>query len=282
MKFFNLIVALLACFLLNSCEVINPDEKIPTYVHIDSFSFVPTPNTGTSSQKITTAWVYFDTEPVGVFELPATFPILMDKPGKLTVTPGIMYSGLSNAQTQYPFFLSDTMTISPATASGSVINFIPKTRYISDSLLKIVIEDFEEGNSFLTVGGDTGLVRVSDPSLVFEKNYAGYIHFANNKLSENIMSKSFTARVESFLELNYKCSLPFEVGLQSTNASGQYFTAYLYGFKPRSEWNKVYVGLQDFITQYPNKEYRVVIRVGPFDGSTGYVSLDNLKVITKK
>ena len=266
-----------------SCNIVNPAEKIPTYIQIDSFQFVPTNNTGSSSHKITSAWVYFDNQTVGVFDLPATVPILAESKGVVLVIPGVTFSGINNIQTQYPYYLSDTLTIVPGV--GKVVNFIPETKYLADTILNSVIVDFETGVGFNRVIGDTEIVVVEDPNLVFEGSKSGYIYLDNKSYSENIMLQGFSdPRAESFLEMDYKCSLPFEVGLQTTNATGQLFTQYIYGFKPRTTWNKVYMGFNEFVSAFPNKQYRVVIRVGSLGGDpvTGFVSLDNIKVFTKR
>lgn len=278
MKFLKALgLVLVAIGFYSSCNVINPKESVPTYVHIDSFKFVPNPNDGTSSHNITSVWAYYNYILLGVFDLPVNIPILIDKPGKLLLIPGITYSGLNDVQTSYPFYTGDTSTISPSPTN--VINYTPTTQYIDKSQMHIINEDFELGNSFNFVDGDTSMIRVSDPSLVFEGSYAGYIYLNNQTLSENVLSTPFNAPAQCFLELNYRGTLPFEIGVQSTNSSGQLFAQYNYGFRPRSQWTKVYVGLQDFINEYPNKTYRIMVRVISANPTQGFVSFDNFKVI---
>ena len=58
------------------CNIINPHEQTPTYIHVDSFVFqynsaVPF----TTSHDIRTVWAYYNNNPVGTFDLPATFPV---------------------------------------------------------------------------------------------------------------------------------------------------------------------------------------------------------------
>jgi hypothetical protein len=64
--------------------------------------------------------------------------------------------------------------------------------------------------------------------------------------------------------------------------SGTFSPQYLFGYKPRSDWNKVYIGLQDFIGANPDEIYKIIVKVQPGGTATGYVSFDNLKVITRK
>ncbi len=267
-----------ACF-WGSCDIINPEEQQPTYVRIDSFAFEPGVNTGTSSQRITSVWAYLNGQILGAFDLPATIPVLADEPSELLLRAGVMYGGISDILIPYPFFRGDTMTLTPT--PGEIINFTPKTRYFSEDLLNFINEDFELGNSFTLVYGDTTLERTSDPSLVFEGDFSGHIEFNNHKFAEYVMTTSFTSSgsAGTFAEINYRGSLPFDVGITTTNSGGQAVSQYLFTYRAREDWNKVYVGMQDFINAYPNRPYRLLIRVYSAEPTQGYVSLDNIKVV---
>ena len=281
MRLLSSILIFFGFLIITSCEMINPEEQVPTYLHIDSFNFQKTPNTGTASQNITSVWVYFEGERVGVFDLPATVPILADAVGKVSVLPGVTYSGIKDILTPYVFFLSDTMTLTPA--PGQIVSWTPTTQYMEEEYLNIFNVDFEAGgNPFTQFDGDTSLQVVTDPNLVFEGNASGYIYLDNMSRSENMLLQQFFADKEAYIELNYRGTLDFEVGLQSTTAGGQPFTQYVFGYKARPDWNKVYIGLQDFISANPGKAYRVVIKVAPGSPSTGFVLIDNLKVIFRK
>lgn len=262
-----------------SCEMINPEEKVPTYVHIDSFKFNPTPNTGTASQDITTVWAYFEGRLVGSFDLPATFPVIADEPGLLQLRAGVVYSGIKNVLVPYPHFTIDTFTLHPS--PGNMVTVTPQVQYYSDTVINFLNEDFELLNGFTKVVGDTGVVRTNNPDYVFEGVYSGAIFFENDSLSENVMTQSFTAPIaNSFVELNYKSTLHFDVGLQSTTNNGTAFVQYIFTYRPNSEWTKIYIGLQDFISQYPNRSYRLAVRVHTPNRTDGYVLLDNVKIVT--
>jgi len=284
MKFFGFILCFFAIFSFHSCEIINPEEKVPTYVHVDSFQFVNTNNTGTASHKITNVMAFLDYAPLGTFNLPADIPILLDKPGSLLLMPAVQYSGMSTNIVAYPFYTADTSTITPNPGQRAVV--APKTGYWNDSTLKFTIENFEAGNSFTNLEGQT-LIRTDDPQYVFEGNYGGVILLNDTSWGVNIMSASFQAptigsnKAEVYLEMNYKCSVPFVVGLQTSEGSSEVIS-YLFGFNPRDTWNKVYVGLEEFLTAYPNKSYRVIVRVAKDKAGTDYVAFDNFKVVSRK
>lgn len=280
------VLVIIACSLLSfaGCEIINPAEKVPTYVHVDSFQFISSPGTGTASHKITNVLAYLDYAPLGTFDLPADIPILADKPASLMLMPAIQFSGMADRIVAYPFYQADTSTLIPA--AGKRITLSPVTRYFQDSLLNFTTEDFEAGNAFVNLEGDT-MVRSSDPQYVYEGNWGGVILLKDTAFATNILSTSFSMptigsnKAEVYLEMNYKCSVPFVVGLQTSDGSSD-IVNFLYGFNARSSWNKVYIGLEEFLTAYPNRSYRVIVRVAKDKAGEDYVAFDNFKVVSRK
>lgn len=271
--------------LSTGCNLINPAEKVPTYVHVDSFSFnVNDPSKeGTARQNINCAWVYFNNQAIGVFDLPVTIPIMTDGPGQVQLIPGVIVSGLKDYNTQYAFFKSATTDIQAS--PGNIIQYKPQTSYVTDAIFQWK-EDFETGNTFIPVNDqsttDSTIVRVTDKSQVFEGAAAGYIYMdATHYESENISNNSFPiSQGRSFLEIHYKGNTSFQVGLQ-TIVSGSIDYEYIIGLKAKDTWNKVYVDLSQFTSERKGTAYRIMIKSGLDEGLTnGYVLLDNLKIIS--
>jgi hypothetical protein len=285
MRLLSFIIAALGLMMWGSCNIINPEEKTPTYVRVDSFRFLPQNYSlyGTSSHKITSVWAYFNNQLIGSFDLPATFPVIADKPGQLLLYPGIDFNGLKDLESTYPFYTFDSLTLNPQ--PGQVITPDAKTGYTTSAKM-VWREDFELGNSFSKFNGDTGLVKTTDPANVFEGSGAGYILLKNaNGISENISSNNpafqATAGQNIFLELNYKCSIPFQVGLEADYTNGNISTEYIGGVNAKDTWNKIYINLNDFVNAHSGANYHVIIRASLDNGvSSGWVLVDNLKVIT--
>lgn len=281
MKLLRLLILFFVGILtIESCNIVNPAEPVPTYVHIDSFAFQPTPTLGTSSHKITSVWVYFEGKTIGAFPLPCNIPIITSKPGQLMVRPGVTVDGVSDIQTPYFEYLKDTSTIQAK--PGETINYLPTTGYVDDSLLNLVNQDFESGNPFQKMDGDSGILVTSFPSNVFEGTYSGILTLDSLEYSVNLLQTGFYAKYNPFVELNYKNTVPFTVGLQTTNNNGQTVVQYLAGFNPKTEWNKVYISIIDFVNQFQNREYRLVIRAVNTTDKQVYVALDNIKIISLK
>ena len=286
MKVKVLIAAMLIGCFVQSCNIINPAEKIPTYIRIDSVT-VKTDNytkTGSTSSKITSAWVYANNSLVGVFDVPARVPILIDGNSIVTIAPGISINGLKDFQAVYPFYSFDTFSVAPS--PGNIIPRASKVQYTDIAQFKWM-EDFETGSKFQEINAyideDTSLVRVTESSKVFEGKASGYIYLNSAHTKSEIINIDDIniTKGEAYLEINYKCSIPFEVGLQTTKSASIVYE-YIAGAKATDTWKKLYIGLSDFTSRNQGPIYHVMIKTVLPDGTTeGFVSVDNLKVISK-
>jgi hypothetical protein len=52
------------------------ENAVPAYIYIPAFSLTTKTGEGTTSQKITDAWVYVDGQINGVFQMPITLPVV--------------------------------------------------------------------------------------------------------------------------------------------------------------------------------------------------------------
>ncbi len=269
------------------CDVINPSEPVPTYVKIDSFSFKQTKpqEEGPVSTAITSVWMYYNNDPVGVFDLPCNVPVITEgDQGIISVAPAIALNGLYDLQPQYTFYSFDTVTLK--TNPGNVFEYTPTTSYITSAVFQYK-EDFELGNSFSPyiegAIGDTSIVQTSDATKVHSGSRSGYIYVdKTNTYSEIITTSPFDITDgEAYLELNYKCSIPFEIGMYNTLDNGFEALSYFVGVNPTGTWKKIYIDLATYTSTYLGKDFKLLIKCGLPDGySDGYVLLDNIKVVS--
>src|SRR5687767_2026929 len=93
-SFFTLlIISFLVSIPFTGCD---KEEPVPSYIHIDSISLNSIYSTqGTSDHKITDAWVFVNEQYVGVYELPATFPVLYEGTQNIRIKAGIKKNGIS-------------------------------------------------------------------------------------------------------------------------------------------------------------------------------------------
>lgn len=262
---------------MQNCNIINPKETTPTYIHIDSFRTPPN-----FSHKITAVWVYYNNSPIGVFDLPATFPVMATGTGKLLFAPGVPVDGQYSQMTNYPFYTQDTLSINAQ--PGGVITYQPFTNYYP-TLKMYTISNFDNGvTGFSKAAGNIAIQYGNVDSLSFDGGYGAiYLNaVGDSSVDSTVNTFSIPAGVPAFIEFNYRTTVPFQLGLEGTLAglvsTGPYFLA---GVKPYDQWQKFYLNAQAFATQYNATYYHFYIKSSLGQGQTsGRMLIDNIKLIT--
>ncbi len=269
--------------LITSCEVFDKDEKIPSYIHIDKFDFTTTSEQGSSSNKITDAWVYIDDQVIGAFELPVTFPVLWEGTHTITVKPGIKLNGIAGARAIYPFYkpFSKSITLYP----DSIIKIAPTSSF-SDAAKIVWYEAFEDGGITLekTYRSDTNIFKTSDITKRFEGDYSGIVNMdADHEFFEIKSSTSYILPQGGsavFLELNYKCNQEFSVGVFA-NTPSQSLQSEVLIINKSDTWNKIYVNLTGRVSANSDAiNYNVFF--GAFksaDVAVPEILLDNIRLV---
>lgn len=266
----------------SACNIINPKEQVPTYVHIDSFRVVTNSKfTNLSySHDINNVWVYCNNNLVGEFDLPATFPVIVSDTGHLTLAAGVSENGQNNLVLQYPFYVYDNSTLTAH--PGKVINYTPTTTYYSN-ITTNVISNFEGGIYFAQCGGDQG-ISIAPDSLAYEGHGAGVIYLkavGDSSIDSSVSSFTIPINTQAYVEFNYRSTIPFFIGIQANLStlisSTQY---YLAGIAPSSTWGKFYLNVSDFASKYQATSYTFYIKAVLGDGQTsGRLLIDNIQLI---
>ncbi|MCC7302913.1 MAG: hypothetical protein IT233_09735 [Bacteroidia bacterium] len=265
--------------LLQGCSLFDKDEPVPAYISIPAIQLTTDyPNQGSSSHKIVDAWVYVDNNPVGTFELPAKFPVIAtDGTHKITIYAGIKMNGISTLRIKYPFY--DEYTGDHVLTAGQVTTITPTVAYTSSSTFPWR-EDFESaGHTFIDTFTIARLTQVTD--VVFEGNKSGHVHlntdtFACELRSAPLLTVPAGGRAV-FLELNYKCSHSFNVGIVNSNL--EHLISLV--VNKSENWNKIYINLTGEINYPPAttnpKIYLTMMK--PSNISTADFWFDNVKLV---
>lgn len=280
-KHFFLSIFLVTSFI--SCELYNPAEPIPAYIHIEKIDLATGFGQGSDSHKITDAWVYIDEQLVGCFELPATFPVLYEGSHQVKITAGIKVNGIAATRSPYPFFNSVTQAVD--LQKGTTVNLSATVSYTAFSDFDFM-EDFEGTGIAVdsSAGSDTTLQRLFSPNPnVFEGDASGIAYInANNSFFECISSSAVVlpkGGANVFLELNYKCNHPFIVGVIAQPP--YYLKSGSLTFNPSDTWNKTYVYLTPLVSGSSATSFKIffgmVRRAGDAD-SLAFM-LDNIKLV---
>lgn len=272
--------------LLWQCDIINPDEATPAYLQIDEFAFATQAGQGSSHQKITEVWVFINGEFLGVYDLPATLPVLAFGPTVVRLEAGIRDNGISSTPEIYPFY--EPFTANLNLEAGITTRISPSTRYVDDAKFGF-IEDFEDGRPRIFVEqltGDTPIERIQTG--VFEGAYSGHLVLTKEGnpvvelASGNNFSDLTSGGVYVYLEVTYKSDAAVAWGIVGPGdpilGPEGFFDL---GFTPNDDWNKIYFNLSQTVFDANQDTYKIGLQAFLLDTSpdTANVYLDNIKLV---
>ncbi len=271
-----LFLSLFSIISFYSCDIINPDEDIPGYIQIDKITVENDPK----SLNLTDVWINIDGNLLGVYELPAKFPVLSTGRHNIMVRAGIKVNGIAASRSFYPFFSSyqiDTV-IQPETT----IKLNPTIKY-RDDINIVWSEDFEQNGTSLeeTQNSDASITLVT--SDVFDGNYSGGIFLNQNDSvfeCKTIDPYILPNNCPVFLEMNYKNDNEFYVGLYIYTHT-QVFQNPIIIINKSQEWNKIFIDMASTVNNYPDAiRFRVFIgEIKNNDVTNSEIYLDNLKLL---
>jgi hypothetical protein len=285
-------LGLLALLLTNSCNLINPDEPIPSYVHIEDYSVITDlENQGTAQHNIFDVWVVHNGIIIATVPIPCTVPVLQEKGNIVTIFPGIKENGTSTNRSIYPFFdgIELDLDFNPGAidsffASDIAFQYKPATKFLW-------LEDFEnETVSLQEINPDSApFQRIKNPNKVFEGNASLQVILTEKDSLLSLQSfnffpgSDFNIGSPTFLEIHYKNEANLQIGFayKSANNIIQYDQPHLY-LRESDEWKKVYVKMTDQVAlladQAGIKVYFAALL--PNDKEQAEILIDNIKLIT--
>ena len=282
--------------LVPSCT--DKEEPIPAYLHIPLIELeVPADGTqGSNAHDILDAWVYVNGQLIGVFEMPATIPILSSGSSRINVFAGVKDNGLTNKRIRYPFYRSfDTdMDLTP----GTVDTLVPKIVYNQNAKFSW-LEDFEDGSISLEKSGNfttvDSLYITENPADVYAYNgttnlrsgaadIPGGAHiFENRTVQSYALPRSGQ---DVYLELNFKCNTEIVIGLYpvTSNVVQEFPLVNLYSTLDEfgeMQWKKVYISLVADVNNpaYTGAEFKPFISAQTNKAQESKLFFDNIKLV---
>ena len=282
-----LVICLMTCF---SCNLINPAEELPGYIHIPRFEFSSQPGLGSSSENITEIWVYSDAQFIGAYDLPADVPVVNNGNTLMSFRAGIRTNGISNTREAYPFYTTDDRQLNIVDLETDTI--VPDFTYIENIADPALLDDFD-GGTLLVEESDSQveMTTTQDPEDVFEGSGSGKVVIGADQTI--FRAQSFDTFMDlpnnrrTFVELDYKCNNSFGIGLYSYRSDGSRDKNLALILVPTTnengeeEWNKVYIDLLEITSSTPNAtHYELYIESLKDEGVTEAVMFfDNLKIL---
>ena len=250
--------------LFSSCEVINPDEKVPAFIHIDKISVDAHIGQGTDSADIADAWIYINSEYIGAYQLPATIPILKEGTQDIEIRSGVIINGIASTRTINPFYLYQTKTVNLIPDSIIPLSvkteYNPSVKFVWNSLGQ---EGFEEGGITIdSAKGSTSKIFKTNTE-VYEGGFSGQIHLdKDHKIYIGQSTEKFhlpTGGKAVVLEIHCKnVSNHFVIGMFVEEQGGNIRIVNHLVVNPGSKWKKLYVNFTELVSHYPQaKSFRV-------------------------
>lgn len=269
---------LLFPFLISSCDYINPEEGTPAFIAIDTALLSTIAHSeGPNNHNISDVWVSVNGDFIGVFELPAKFPVLQEGSANIFIAAGIKNNGIAASRVRYPFytrFQIDTILIPAQT-----ITLTPTFQYYPEAIQWF--EDFEDPGISLdtTYFSD---VAIND-STTNGSTVASIIMKGDKDDFQAVSISQFTFPEPSaalYLEMDYKCNQQFIFGL-IIRSPGNTDMAPVMMINPIDKWNKIYIDLTYIsTTNYTADNYSVYFAATKLDTlNRAEILIDNIKLV---
>lgn len=286
---FFLSLQLAAGMLLTCCSFIDPPEKVPSYIQVDSFSFVTADSTGFNTQKITDVWIYVNNQIMGTYQVPTgRIPALADGTSEITIQAGVFADGIRANRVYYPFYQAYVTRMN--LEKGKLSKVKPVFRY-GDRLKKpfVYYQDFETSDSGFSKGryGNAELERPNHDAGTAAASFGARYGKLSTRTDEDIIEYSNQIFVPLrqngmpvYLEFDYRSTCNLQVGLEGyvgNQAPQPYFDLVLL---PAENWTKMYVSLSEETQKYfNNARFRFFLRTVPQPGAGNSFSIDNIRLI---
>jgi len=241
-----------------SCDIINPEEEIPSFIEIESITVNAIPESGTNMHNFTEAWVFVDNELIGAFVPGKPFPVLASGSSEILVQAGIHEDGISVATKIYPYM--SRYEVTENLVPGEVTTINPVFEYADNIEIEFETVGALEGQSAKIV------LDAQNPVV----NVATILNFA-------LPISSFN---DTYLEINFKTDAPIAIGLVSNDSFGELEQLYSRGLNSTPSWKKVYINLQETIALNPAISYQVGFGAElPAGLAEATIMIDNIKLL---
>ncbi len=266
-----------------SCDIINPEEEIPSFIEFSGFDLIVRGGEGSNSHQITEGWIYVDNELIGAFSPNKPFPVLASGESEIVVDPGIHTNGISVATELYPFYTRFTTTVNLVEGETTIIR--PQFEY-RENLTFVFVQDFTDTHIFtddLDNNTNTEMTTTLDgafegPSGIISLDQDNPVSAVGTAFNYELPNTSLGAVL---MEINYKTDARLNIGIIGFNDFGtpEVFPP-THGLNIKEEWNKVYIDFSEALNSsgYPSHQIYFSATI-PEDVDNANILFDNIKLI---
>lgn len=250
-----------------------PSDGVPFYLRIDSTTVTTLDSQGVNTQRITDVWVETISTNLGVYELPAQFPVLEEGAVRMLISPGIYQSGQQGIRVIYPMYQPDTVVLQVNRAE--IYTHVPNFRYKNGCRFPFKPEDFEFGNNF------SGMDIAVDTNVLYGTRCGRLTVTAadSNKLGSQATKFTVPVGSEVWLEADYKTDVPFWIGYYASFGTAVSRVPVILITK-KGGWNKIYLKLSESFGAAQADQYNLFFEsLRPEGTEGGSTYIDNVKLI---
>jgi hypothetical protein len=267
-----------AFILVNSCKKYAP-APAAFFIQSSTVTVAPSSSTlqGSASHKITDLFLYVDGQFQGAYKTGNTMPIVnRGQKVHIDVFAGIKNNGID--ETTITWLLYEKIGFDTLVESGKTIDRPLAFKY-NPNVKFPWLEDFDGMSVSLVRSSQTSTNTVLSVAPGFEGKSASFACapeiFAQFESAIDYSLPAGNSNV--YLELNYKCNCPVEIGVLTSLGERKVVMT----LNPKEEWNKIYIQLADAVNRAPNsskhKVYFRILKTNDFPDPR--VWLDNIKLI---
>lgn len=277
----RIIAIVICCLGLTSCSFLDSSDDIPMYLDIDSVVLTDSQTDPQISSNITSVSVYADGFSIGIYPWPSEIPVLdLNEDGtvEIDIFAAVKNNGQGSDQLEYPFYQPLNFTFDYVEDKHYALDL--EFEY-KDNIQLLYNDTFEQDIPFnqsgqsnatdFVLSSDTpygqfcGLIETSDSIPIFEEE------------SEFKRDKFAIENSVVFLELDYKNTIPFQVGYLGY-AGPLGIRKYKLVLTPTSEWNKVYIELTAELN-FEDFDTFAILLGSSSANDIGKVWIDNVRLI---
>jgi hypothetical protein len=284
MKHIYLSTALMLSLTLGCSE--DFPKRDPLYVEVNQLRMITSEEQGTDRHNFNEVWAYANGNYIGAFQMPAKIPVLGEGETLLSFFPGYRLYGLADFPDNYPFGLRyDTLVDLSQTPTFLPIEPLVRINPLAKVRLS---ENFESGNSFtfkFTQENTTNLSIYEGDAFDGSRCGRAILTKENFLLQQgnSVVINDFPINgVPAMVEVSYKSDVPLGIGIMGYYPSGDDLRFVKVIMFPRSEWNRVYVPIEDELRELRFTGIRVLIEAAydfSSDKEEQEVLVDEIKFI---
>ena len=293
---FTLLAILMVSILLLgwSCNAIDRDEPIPSYLHIAEYELsVPSDNSqGSAATDIRDVWLDVNGQSIGVFEVPVTVPVLDNNDDLLVLAQaGVRNNGRSDNRIRYPFYKIYRDTIKRI--EGALDTIRPVITYIDGAVFPW-LEDFEDRTISMEIQSDLSTIDTfrltGDSAEVYNYNtknrFSAYLDLGTGEQNVecwSIPTFDFPRGRAVYLEIHFRTDVLLTFGIIPMDNDIQAGRVSILTLKETGgQWNKAYISLGEDINNQSYDDMNFKVFMSAFNDGTKTnpkVFIDNIKVI---